>query len=60
VNESPDALRSVAVKLQLHPDAEEELFHDATWYDSDRAGLGDDFLAHIYRWFDVILESPNA
>jgi toxin ParE1/3/4 len=48
------------VKLQVHPEAEEELFHDAAWYDADRIGLGDEFLAHIYRWFDVILESPHA
>jgi hypothetical protein len=32
------------VKLQLHPDAEQELFHDAAWYDAER----------------VILEAPSS
>ena len=46
--------------LKIHPAAEEELFQGAAWYDDRRPGLGDEFLAHIYRWFDVVLESPST
>ena len=48
------------VSLKLHPEAEEELFHDAAWYDDQQRGLGDDFLAEIYRWFDIISEAPHV
>jgi toxin ParE1/3/4 len=48
------------MRLKLHPDAEEELFHDAAWYDDRRMGLGDEFLEYIYGWFDVVLESLEA
>ena len=47
------------MKLELHPEAEDELFHDAAWYGDQRLGLGDEFLEHVYRWFAVVLESPN-
>jgi hypothetical protein len=47
------------VRLRLHPEAEEELFRDAAWYDDRRDGLGDEFLDDVYRWFDAILESPE-
>ena len=46
--------------LKIHPVAEDELFHAAAWYDDRRQGLGEDFLEHVYRWFDIILESPSA
>jgi hypothetical protein len=48
------------VKLQLHPEAEDELYHEAAYYDAARVGLGDEFLVHVYSWFDVILEGPQA
>ena len=56
---SPAGSVSAAVRLELHPEAEDELFHDAAWYDDQRLGLGDEFLEHVYRWFAVVLESPN-
>jgi hypothetical protein len=37
------------MRLKIHPDAEEELFQGAAWYDDRRAGLGDEFLVHVYR-----------
>jgi hypothetical protein len=37
------------VRLRLHPEAEEELFRDAAWYDDRRDGLGDEFLDDVYR-----------
>ena len=48
------------MRLKIHPDVEEELFQGAAWYDDRRSGLGDEFLVHIYRWFDVVLESPST
>lgn len=48
------------MRLKIHPDAEEELFQGAAWYDDRRVGLGDEFLAHVYRWFDVVIESPST
>jgi hypothetical protein len=48
------------MQLKIHPGAEEELFQGAAWYDDRRLGLGDEFLIHIYRWFDVVLESPST
>jgi toxin ParE1/3/4 len=47
------------VRLEIHPQAEAELLHGATWYEAERVGLGDEFLAHLYRWFEVIVASPN-
>jgi len=46
--------------LKIHPDAEEELFHGAAWYDDRRVGLGEDFLSHVYRWLEVIGQSPSS
>jgi hypothetical protein len=57
---SPVAFENAAVALRLHPEAEEELFHEAAYYDDARLGLGDEFLEHVYRWFDVILDAPHA
>jgi hypothetical protein len=48
------------VGLKLHPEAEEELFHEAAYYEDARLGLGDDFLEHVSRWFEVILDAPHA
>ena len=48
------------MKLQLHPEAEEELFRGAAWYDDQELGLGDDLLEEVSRWFDVIVESPTT
>ena len=48
------------MKLQLHPEAEDEIFHEAAYYEAARVGLGDDFLEHVQRWFDVVLENPHV
>jgi hypothetical protein len=48
------------VKVQLHPEAEEELFQGAAWYDDREIGLGDDLLDEVARWLDVIAESPTT
>lgn len=46
------------MKLQLHPEAEEELYQQAAWYDEQRPGLGDELLEEIARWLDAIVEAP--
>ena len=46
------------MKVQLHPEAEEELYQGAAWYEDREVGLGDSLLAEVARWFDVIAESP--
>ena len=47
------------MKVELHPEAEIELYEAAAWYDDQRTGLGDDLLAEITRWLDVIAEAPS-
>jgi hypothetical protein len=46
------------VKVQLHPEAEEELFEGAAWYEDREPGLGDQFFDEVARWFDVVAEAP--
>ncbi len=46
------------MNTEIHPQAEEELFYAAAWYDDQRPGLGDEFLAEITRWLVVIAEAP--
>jgi len=60
VNVLPSACERDVMRLKIHPVAEDELFHGAAWYDDRRSGLGEDFLAHVYRWFDIVLEAPSA
>ncbi len=60
VSGSRESFESAAVKIKLHPEAEEELLHGAAWYDTERPGLGDEFLEHVNRWFNVVLGSPNG
>ena len=46
------------MKVQLHPEAEEELFEGAAWYEDREPGLGDRFFDEVARWFDVVAEAP--
>jgi hypothetical protein len=48
------------VKVELHPEAEVELYEAAAWYDDERPGLGDDFVVEMTRWLDVIAEGPST
>lgn len=48
------------MKVELHPEAEVELYEAAAWYDDQRPGLGDELLAEITRWLDVISEAPST
>ena len=46
------------MKTQLHPEAELELFEAVAWYEGQRVGLGEDLLAEVTRWLDVVGEAP--
>ena len=48
------------MKIELHPEAEFELYEAAAWYDDQRPALGDDLLAEMTRWLDVIAETPST
>ena len=48
------------MKIELHPEAETELFGEAVWYDDQVPGLGDDLLIELGQWLDIIAESPLA
>jgi hypothetical protein len=44
--------------IQLHRQAEEELFQAVRWYDDQVSGLGDDLLIEVEHWLDVIPDTP--
>ena len=46
------------MKVQLHPDAERELGQAALWYERRVTGLGEDLLAEVDYWLEVIAETP--
>jgi plasmid stabilization system protein ParE len=46
-------------KLRLHPEAEQDLYRDAAWYDQHNPGLGDRFLAEVLNALDRVLEAPE-
>lgn len=48
------------MKTGIHPQAGEELFNAAARYDDERPGLGEEFLAEMARWLDVIAEAPST
>ncbi len=48
------------MKVELHPEAEVELYEAAAWYDEQRRGLGEDLLAEMTRWLDVVVEAPST
>ncbi|MBN1444287.1 MAG: type II toxin-antitoxin system RelE/ParE family toxin [Planctomycetes bacterium] len=48
------------MKLELHPQAETELLEASSWYDEQLPGLGDDLLAELAHWLQIIAEAPLA
>lgn len=44
--------------LQLHAQAEEELFQAAAWYEDQVMGLGLDLLNEVDHWFAALVETP--
>jgi hypothetical protein len=45
--------------LALRPQAQSELADAAIWYESQRAGLGDDFVSEVENVFDKISKQPD-
>ena len=48
------------MRVELHPDAEEELGQAVLWYEEQVLGLGEDLLAEIERWLEVLPETPHT
>lgn len=46
------------MKLDVHPEADEEIQSAVRYYESQRAGLGDDFLAELRTHLERIAEDP--
>ena len=44
--------------IQLHTQAEEELYEAARWYEDRVQGLGNDLLIEVEHWLDVIPDTP--
>jgi toxin ParE1/3/4 len=47
------------LKLRIHPDAEQDLFVDAAWYDDRDPGLGDSFLKEVRTALTQVLDAPE-
>jgi plasmid stabilization system protein ParE len=48
----------VNVEVRLRPEAEEDLAEAATWYESQRVGLGQRFLDEVLAALETIAETP--
>lgn len=48
------------MRIELHPEAQQELDSAALWYDAQRPGLGEEFLDAISATFIRILDSPAS
>jgi hypothetical protein len=48
------------VRLELHPEARAELRRAALWYDEQRPGLGDEFIADVSATLDRIGGTPES
>ena len=48
------------MRLELHPEARAELRRAALWYEEQRPGLGDEFIADISETLDRIGATPES
>lgn len=48
------------LRLELHPEADQEVDAAIDWYDGQRDGLGAEFIAELRRSLEVMTESPRA
>jgi len=48
------------VRVRLHPEARDELRSGALWYEEQREGLGDDFVAEVNATLDRIAGAPQS
>ncbi len=49
----------MSLPLVVRPEVELDLRSARDWYDVRSEGLGDDFLAQVYRVFDRIEQTPE-
>jgi len=49
----------MSLPLVFHPDVHDEVDEAYRWYEQQRAGLGDDFLAAIEEVFDRLQRMPE-
>jgi plasmid stabilization system protein ParE len=50
----------VTVEVRLRPEAEQDLYEAARWYEEQRRGLGQEFLDEALAAFSAIAERPLA
>jgi plasmid stabilization system protein ParE len=50
----------MSLPLVFHPDVQGEIDDAYRWYEQQRAGLGDDFLAALEEVFDRLRQTPEA
>jgi len=48
------------VRLELHPEARAELRSAALWYDEQRPGLGDEFIAEVSMVVERFRSAPES
>lgn len=48
------------MRIRLHPEARSELRSEALWYEEQREGLGDDFVAEVNAMLDRIATAPQS
>jgi hypothetical protein len=48
------------VRVELHPEALAEIRSAALWYDEQRPGLGDDFVAEVTATLSRVRAAPNS
>jgi toxin ParE1/3/4 len=48
------------VRVELHPEARAELRSAALWYDEQRSGLGDEFIAEVSAVLARMGEAPES
>lgn len=46
------------MSFRFHPEAYDEFFLAASWYEDQEAGLGDDFISEINRAIATIVSDP--
>ena len=50
----------MSYKISLLEEAENELDESFIWYETQKIGLGDEFISHIEKSFEFIKNNPQA
>ena len=48
----------MSLAVEFHPDAQEDLYEAMDWYNAERAGLGDAFVAAVERTAQMAAGAP--